>query len=61
MRCRSGGSGPRVRPHGDEFGSGEHCGCLGRWHLLDPFHPLLIVWDPTPVSALSHGSGLDGW
>ena len=27
---------------------------------LTLFHPLLIVWDPTPVSALSHGSGLEG-
>ena len=27
---------------------------------LNPFRPLLIVWDPTLVGALSHGSGLDG-
>ena len=25
-----------------------------------PFPPVLIVWDPTPVGALSHGSDLDG-
>ena len=25
-----------------------------------PFSPFLIVWDPTPIGALSHGSGLDG-
>ena len=60
VRCQSGVMGPRVRLHGDRFGSGEHCGRLGRWRFPDPFRPLLIVWDPTPVSALSHGSGLDG-
>ena len=60
MRCWSGVSGPRVCLHEDGFGSGEHCGRLGRRRFPDPFRPLLIVWDPTLVGALSHGSGLDG-
>ena len=30
VRCRSRDSGPKVRSHGDGFGSGEHCGRLGR-------------------------------
>ena len=30
VRCRFGVSGPWVRSHGDGFGSGEHCGRLGR-------------------------------
>ena len=60
VRCRSGVSGPRVRSHGDGIGSGEQCGRLGKRRFLNPFRPLLIVWDPTPVGALSHGSGLDG-
>ena len=30
VRCRSGVSGPRIRSHGDGFGSGEHSGCLSR-------------------------------
>ena len=60
VRCRSGVSGPRVRSHRDGFGSGEHCGRLGKRRFLNPFRPLLIVWDPTPVGALLHVSGLDG-
>ena len=60
VRCQSGVSGPRVRSQGDGFGSGEHCGRLGRCRFPNPFRPMLIVWDPTPVSALSHRSGLDG-
>ena len=60
VRCQSRVSGPRVRSHGDGFGSGEHRDRLGRWRFPDPFRPLLIVWDPTPIGALSLGSGLDG-
>ena len=60
VRCQSGVRGPRVRPYGDGFGRGEQCGRLGKRRFLNPFCPLLIVWDPTPVGALSHGSGLDG-
>ena len=60
VRCRSGVSGPRVRSHGDGIGSGEQCGRLGKRRFLNPFRPLLIVWDPTPVGALTHGPGLDG-
>ena len=60
VRCRSGVRGPRVRPYGDGFGRGEQCGRLGKRRFLNPFRPLLIVWDPTPVGALTHGPGLDG-
>ena len=60
VRCQSGVHGPRVRSYGDGFGTGEHCGRLGRLRFLGPFRPLLIVWDPTPVGALTHKPSLDG-
>ena len=59
VRCRSGVRGPRVRSHGDGIGRVEHCGRLGKRRFLNPLRPCSFV-GPTPVGALTHGSGLDG-
>ena len=59
VRCRSGVRGPKVRSHGDGIGRVEHCGRLGKRRFLNPLRPCSFV-GPTPVGALTHGSGLDG-
>ena len=59
VRCWSEVRGPRVRSHRDGIGRVEHCGRLGKRRFLNPLRPCSFV-GPTPVGALSHGSGLDG-